>query len=655
MSLPKRGHVLFLLIFVTLGAARVNAAPIPLSLPSSDKSLACGQLRWVGLWSLQKFVSDAEMNLLAPAFAQRTAEAFAERLDPYRILFTEAEVAELKKVASTAWRSAFLAGDCARFSAWQKSVAEPARDRLEARLKALSMVSFKLAKEASADAPEIPRPKHFAKNEGELSARLSAVIEKIFSGATQSVLAAYRNDRMAFAQESLKQTLPSSDATVSELLAKSMLKAMDPYSTYLSNTEYAEFSDDLAGSTSGIGVQVRPVPAGLLVEKILADSPAQKNGKLREGDVITSVDGNEIAKVPVEKARDVLRGAPESKVELKVARGSQSHTLEFKVSLKRERFSFEEGTITHHSVDRGDSRVEVIEIPSFYGSGDSVPGLDDKGSCAKDLEKILTKVLAEKKKPDAIVLDLRQNPGGYLEEAIAMAGLFLGDLPVVGIIERNQRRTFRNPFAKARYTGPLVVLVDEESASASEVLAGALKDHHRALVVGTPRTYGKGTIQRLFHLEDEALFLTAGAHTADGVIKLTTSVFYSPLGHSPTGVGLKPHLLVRKKLGEVARPAERPNVRYATDVSPFLTGQELKRVRAENPRWASLLKDLESRHVERAKLAHNEVKAGAKSDTELDETIAITSDYLSLETPSQAVANTAPARDEKHHVATEAE
>lgn len=634
---------------LTLAPARLDAAPIPSFPPASDKSLACGQLRWLGLWSLQKFVSDDDLNLLSPAFSRRAAAAFAERLDPYRILVTEGEVRRLRKDAFRSWRAAFLSGDCSRFASWRDRVVAPARERLLERLETIRLDAFAIGDGSEADTPELPKPKRFAKNEAELKARLTHLLDRLFAGATKQVLLAYGNDRTAFARDSLRLVVLTPEPPVAEVLAKSMLKAMDPYSTYLTGPEYADFSDDLAGATSGIGVQVRPVPRGLLIEKVLPDSPAAKTGKIEAGDLITQVDGKKLRELPTEKARDVLRGPEGTKVDLTVERQATSHTLEFRVALTRSRFSFDEGTITHRTVEKGEARLDVIAIPSFYGSGDVVPGLDDKGSSAKDLEKILVKINGSKKRPDVVVLDLRQNPGGYLEEAIAMAGLFLGDRPVVGIVERNNRRVFRNPFTSARYTGPLVVLVDEESASASEVLAGALKDHHRALVLGTPRTYGKGTIQRLFHLEDETLFVAGGPGVTDGVIKLTTSVFYSPLGHSPTGGGLRPHLLLAE--GKAESDAERPHVRYATDVTPFLSRQELKRIRDEAPRWTSLLKELEKRRATRATA---EAKSAGSDDSDLDEALSIASDYVALAGHRRAPAPVIASEQRKPSVASEA-
>jgi C-terminal processing protease CtpA/Prc len=245
-----------------------------------------------------------------------------------------------------------------------------------------------------------------------------------------------------------------------------------------------------------------------------------------------------------------------------------------------------------------------------------------------------------KSKPAAVVLDLRGNPGGYLEEAVSMAGFFLGDRAVVAVVEPSIERTLRDFHSVPLYTGPLVVLVDELSASAAEILAGALKDHQRAVVLGPKRTYGKGSVQRLFHLNAGSVQVPEADRR--GVLKLTTSFFYSPLGQTPANGGVAPHWVVdwnNKKLLPEERPAKRQKAPRRT---PFIDGKALAEIRMKESLMESRIATLKEFEAVRAediragfeqsvRQAFGEKIQRAGGATSLGATLAIAADLAELE------------------------
>jgi carboxyl-terminal processing protease len=256
------------------------------------------------------------------------------------------------------------------------------------------------------------------------------------------------------------------------------------------------------------------------------------------------------------------------------------------ISLTRTARVFSDKRVSTEVITSKDSKkIAMVNVPSFYGRG-GMNGLNNaEQSSSEDLESQITKI-NQKPSIDAVVLDLRGNPGGYLEEAVQMAGMFLGKQTVVGVkdqeaIQKMESEENLSPLFK----GPLIVWVDEETASAGEVLAAALKDYQRALLVGTPSTYGKGSVQKLFQIDDP--FLNLGIQSADGVIKLTTSLFYSPLGHSPANGGVSTHLAL------VASKDVNENKMKVNDIEPRLDDSELEKLKKTEPEFQKVIDQID--------------------------------------------------------------
>jgi carboxyl-terminal processing protease len=290
---------------------------------------------------------------------------------------------------------------------------------------------------------------------------------------------------------------------------RGLVGGLDPYSSYLDAEEYADLRVSTAGSYAGIGIEVSTADRALRVVRPFRDSPAASAG-IRSGDMISAIDGTPVG-TDLDAAMARMRGPRGSTVKLAVMRTGQSLPLEFTV---------ERAQVDVHSVAmiRLDDGYLYARITSF------------SDTTAEDFASSIARLRRDMKaKPRGVVLDLRNNPGGVLESAVDVADQMLEN----GVIVTADGRTPAARFTMEATPGevlpgvPVVVLVNGSTASAAEILAGALQDHHRAVLLGR-RTFGKGSVQTVMPL-------------AQGrAIKLTTSRYFTPSGRSIQGHGIDP-------------------------------------------------------------------------------------------------------------------
>ena len=287
-----------------------------------------------------------------------------------------------------------------------------------------------------------------------------------------------------------------------------MLKRLDdPYARYLTQEEYQEELDALDGNFTGVGIYINADTAGVQVLSVIKDSPAEKAG-LKKNDIIIAADETTLVGIDADKAMEILRGTVGSTVVLKVKRDGQ--VLSFNITREK---------------------VEVPTVhPEMLDKGLGYLGIDDFGQrTPEELQKAVKSL--HKAKADNWIVDLRGNPGGYLESAIDIAGVFMGEAPVVLVKERESIDGYTGTPGDVFIDGAMVLLQDEYSASAAEILAGALRDNQRAILIGKT-TYGKGTVQQIFPLSN------------GDKLKITIARFYSPAGEEINGEGIKPDIEV---------------------------------------------------------------------------------------------------------------
>ena len=311
----------------------------------------------------------------------------------------------------------------------------------------------------------------------------------------------------------------------------------DPHSSYFSPEKKEDFDIDMGLSLQGIGATLSIEDGMPKVVDIIPGSPADRDiseNHLIPGDKIIAVaQGDEefvdITHWPLNKAVRLIRGPKGSVVRLKVIPSTDATGTSTKlVTLVRDEIKLEEQAVSYVTKDLVDPagntrKLGYIKLPSFYSNAASIDNPEELRSATYDMEQAIVEL--KKENIEGIVLDLRGNGGGSLPEAISIAGLFIKRGPVVLVKERFRVHTLRDEDSAVAYNGPLVVLIDKLSASASEIVAGALQDYGRAIVIGDTQTHGKGTVQTVMPLSiDESMPL--------GAIKLTTASFYRVNGSS---------------------------------------------------------------------------------------------------------------------------
>lgn len=295
---------------------------------------------------------------------------------------------------------------------------------------------------------------------------------------------------------------------------KGMLESLeDPYSTYMTKAEFNDFMEHTKGVYGGIGVIVSPGEDNLItVVSPIEDTPGEKAG-LKTGDKIIKVDGKEFTADKMDAAVKLMKGKPGTDVNLTILRKDKDKKAEnLELKIKRE-----EIRLKSVKAQMLEDKIGYIKITSF----DDLTYKDFK----KEFEVL------EKDEAKGIILDLRNNPGGLLDVCADIADEFLGEGTIVYTEDKNGEREYLNS-DKGKTDLPLVVLVNEGSASASEILAGAIKDTDRGVLVGT-KTFGKGIVQRIIKLPDGSGY------------KMTVSEYFTPKGTNIHGIGIKPNVEVK--------------------------------------------------------------------------------------------------------------
>ncbi len=303
------------------------------------------------------------------------------------------------------------------------------------------------------------------------------------------------------------------DKQLIESAINGMLSSLDPHSSYLDEKDFKYMTEQTSGKFGGLGIEITMEQGVVKIISPIDDTPAFKAG-LKPGDYITNIDGETIIGMTLNEAVDKMRGKPGTKVKLTIRRLNEKP---FEVTLKREE-------IKTQSVksDVKDEDVLYIRIGSFSEDVD------------KDIKKLFEKETKKRKTPfKGIVLDVRNNPGGLLDQAVAVSGLFLGKKEVVSTKARNDEDTLRYSSKGEDITNglPIVVLINSGSASASEIVAGALQDHKRAVIMGE-KSFGKGSVQTVVPLGEKS------------AMRLTTAKYYTPSGRSIQATGIEPDIVV---------------------------------------------------------------------------------------------------------------
>ncbi len=417
--------------------------------------------------------------------------------------------------------------------------------------------------------------------------------------------------------QSIAKTMHQTDSNeLLEIFLMSITSSFDPHSVYMSPVSSKDFEILIGLQLEGIGAKLRPADGYTVIDELIPGGPADKNGQLKAGDRVVSVgqgEDGQVVDVVDMKLKDVvnkIRGKSGTVVRLGVlSQAGDPKTVKItraKIEMKDSEAS---GTIIEDG-RKGDGspfKLGVINLPSFYADmRANREGSDDYKSCTRDVMRIIDDF--NKKGVDALVLDLRKNGGGSLNEAVSLTGLFIEQGPVLQVKDQDGRVLPHNDNDRGiAWRGPLVVMVSKFSASASEILAGAIQDYRRGLIVGDSSSHGKGTVQQMMDL-GPLLFRVANPPDL-GSLKLTLQQFYRPSGDSTQLRGVLSDLVLPSLTDHA--PVGESDLDYpiAFDKVPALPFRKYDAAYAVSPATVSSLKDLSKQRIDRsadfAKLAKN--------------------------------------------------
>ena len=303
------------------------------------------------------------------------------------------------------------------------------------------------------------------------------------------------------------------ELTDKELVEKAlngMLQALDPHSSYMNEEIYKEMQVDTSGSFGGLGIEITTDKGFIKIISPIDDTPADKAG-IQAGDYITHLNGDSVVDMNLKEAIDLMRGEVGTSITLTIIRGTEDP---FDVELIRDTIKM--ASVKHRVLNN----VAVLRVSTF--NEQTTSGLQDS----------IQKLEESENPPIGYVLDLRNNPGGLLAESVSVSDLFLEQGEIVSIRGREKKDVQVYSAKKGDLINqkPLVVLINEGSASASEIVAGALQDHNRAVIMGM-KSFGKGSVQTIVPIDS-------------GAIRLTIAKYYTPSGDSIQAVGIEPDVVV---------------------------------------------------------------------------------------------------------------
>ena len=422
-------------------------------------------------------------------------------------------------------------------------------------------------------------------------------------------------------------------------------ETMDPHSNFFPPVDKRYFTEQMSGRFYGIGASLREEEGSIKIGTLLAGSPAWKSGQVQVGDVVMKVaqgadEPVDLAGFVTEDAVKIIRGTKGTEVRLTLKKNDGSIKV---VSLIRDEIVQDETFARSAVVNTAKGKIGFIYLSEFYADFENPKG----ARCSEDVRKEIIKL--KEQKVDGIVMDLRNNGGGSLYDVVQMVGLFIEGGPIVQVKDRDGKpQVFFDRDRSVLYDGPLAVMVNEFSASASEIFAAAIQDYNRGVIIGSTSTYGKGTVQRNIGLDKIIGFVEPNSDL--GTIKLTLQKFYRINGGSTQLRGVAsdiniPDIYEYSKLREKDNPdalpwdeitkAEYSNWKYSLDLSPIkkASNERLKsntafNVIRDNAHWISEQNDkvytlnLKKYQEEQKQIkeAVKQIETSAKLTSELDVT-----------------------------------
>jgi len=545
----------------------------------AENNISCNRLPML----MEGFLANHyAMKNMTPEIQAQAVEQMLKSLDPSKTLLYESDLEKLRPVLQNVFTS-MQSGDCTPLRPVYDVLVARAREN-EAMVKELLGPDYRVddTVELNIDVTKRSSVKTADQKRELLRKVLQFQIDNTL--LTGVDLAEARKQQIHHYELQTLRVAERNPEKLIQSVANAFALALDPHTSYLSQENLEDMKIHMQLSLEGIGAVLSSDNGFTVIEELIPGGGAERLGLLKPKDKIIAVaqKGKKPVNVIDMDLRDVIkmiRGKKGTEVTLTILRQAK-RTDRFDVTILRDKIDIKEqaARITYETRTAAGKlyRFGVIELPSFYGDE------KENKSCYEDVKNLLAE--ARKQHVDGIVLDLSRNGGGLLDEAVRLTGLFIGDGGVVAVKdsrgkvmilanglngpekEDGGREVIAFPAENPRavYTGPLVVLTSRLSASASEIVAGALKDYHRAVIVGQDHTFGKGSVQTLIPLPWNL-----------GGMKITTALYFLPGGKSTqkTGVEADVQLPIRfslEDIGETALDYPLP----AQSIAPFLKAPE---------------------------------------------------------------------------------
>jgi carboxyl-terminal processing protease len=513
-----------------------------------------------------------------PEIRMQAVDQMIKRLDPSRSLLYESDLGKLTPLLLEVFESAEK-GNCVSLSQVYDLLVARAREN-EAIVKKILEQSYRPDKgtQLNIDVSKRPYPKTFAEKQDLLKKMIQFQMENALLAGTDPAEA--KKQQIHRYELQTMRVVEQNPARLITTSAEAFARALDPHTSYLSVKNLEDLQIQMQLSLEGIGAVLSSDAGFTTIEELIPGGGAEKSGLLKPKDKIIAVaqEGERPVDVIDMDLRDVvsmIRGKKGTRVTLTILRQGESKDR-FDVTILRDKIDMkdQEAKISYENRTAGGRsyRFGVIDLPSFYG------GEKQGKSSYEDVKKLLAE--AKQQNVDGIVLNLSRNGGGLLDEAVRLAGLFVGQGGIAAVKDSRERVTilanglaapgkspekrkiikFPAEDSRALYMGPLVVMTSRLSASASEIVAGALKDYRRAVIVGSDHTYGKGSVQTLIPLPMEL-----------GAMKVTTGLYFLPGGQSTQKTGVAadvslPGWFALEEIGEAALDYSLP----PQAIAPFL-------------------------------------------------------------------------------------
>ena len=478
-------------------------------------------------------------------FSAQVLERYLQRLDPGRSFFLQQDIDQFTRLETQFddfIRNGVLDPAYTIFSVYRTRIEQRGRFALQQLQQGFD---FSLDEDYLLNRSDTP----WAKSEAELDALWR---KRLKNDILNLRLAGREEDKIESALDSrytdmIRRTRQQNTEDVFQIFTNAYVSNLEPHTSYFSPRATENFHINLRLSLEGIGAVLQTDNEYTKVRRIIPGGAADIAGQLKANDRIIGVgQGDEpIVDVIGWRLGDVvalIRGPKASVVTLEVLSDEQGLSgRSVEIQITRDKIKLEEQAakkrILELQTDASSARIGVIQLPSFYIDFDGLNrGLEDYRSTTRDVRKLLLELQQEG--IDGLVIDLRGNGGGALAEAIALTGLFIEQGPIVQVKSSNgQIKVNQDPDPEIVYTGPLAVLVNRHSASASEIFTGAIQDYQRGLVIGEP-TFGKGTVQNLVDLNN---YLKNSDKA--GQLKITTAQFFRISGESTQHRGVVPDLI----------------------------------------------------------------------------------------------------------------